>query len=422
MTVAKAALFFFLLTGMSLPLRGETEWEISRARSRTTVSFSDSGNRLSVAVDVNGRQNPLSAEWSFSSSLFRAGGLTRSGFVSFFDNRNLSSEGKRNSVSDTWSSSRSSSLTGIGAFGFGGVGIYAACHNDYLLSGLSLRRELTDRLSVVSAAEWWEGAAPAPQSDWFYRETASRESRLFKSIHGLRFKLRSGHDAAVYASATAGNLNPAAAALLFVYEYKNPLREILLKTAWYGDGYLFKIQKPADRTAVFFISYREKFEKKGLFRIDYGFDLPPVPDLYYIIPFETFATVRGEYRTGGWRLSAENRLTLSGDREGNGTLKNRTAAVVSWQGTASRTAIGVTVSGRCTYTAAASVDWKTEARLLVIYRRQSFSLTASAENGPVYRLGAETVFRLPKCEITVTPQWEQTQHGGRSSLKASVGI
>lgn len=422
MKILKSVIIAFLVSGMSLPLFGETEWEISRIRSRKTVSLSDSGNRLSVAVDGNGGSTPLAAQWSFSSPLFRAGGLTRSGFVSFFDNRNLSSEGKRNGVGDTWSTSRSSSLTGIGAFGFGGLGIYAACHNDYFLSGLSLRRELTDRLSVVNAVEWWEGAVLPQSADWYHSETASRENRLLKSIHGWRFRLRTGHDAAVYTSVSAGNLNPAAAALLFVYEYKSPLREFLFKTAWYGNGYLFKIQKPTDRSAVFFVSYREKFGGKGLFRVDYGFELPPVPDLYYIIPFETFAAVRGEYRNSGWRLFAENRFTLTGDKEGNGTLKNRTAAVVSWQGTAARTAVGVTVSGRCTYTAEASVDWKTEARLLVIYRRQSFALKASVEDGPVYICAAETVFRLPECEIRITPEWIWDKNGGKGNLKASVGL
>lgn len=419
----RSAMIFLLSTGMSLPLFGETEWEMSRTRSRTVVSLSDSGSRLSVAVDGNGGPVPLAAQWSFSSPLFRAGGLTRSGFVSFFDNRNLASEGKRNGVSDIWSVSRTSPLTGIGAFGFDGAGIYAAHHRDYLLGGLSLRREITDRLSFVNAVEWWKGTVPRTSSGWYHSETGSRESRLLKSVHGVRFKLRSGHDTAVYASATAGNLNPASAAFLFVYEYKSPLREFLLKGAWYGDGYLFKIQKPADRTAVLFASYREKFGKKGFFRVDIGFDLPPVPDLYYILPFETFAAVRGEYRNSGWRLTAENRLQLGSDKEGDGFLKNRCAAGLSWQGlVASSAAVGAAATVRYTCTAEAPSAWKTEVSLLVLYRRQSFSLKASAENGPVYRAAAETVFRLPGCEITVTHQWNRTKHGDTSSLKASVGI
>lgn len=423
MKIIKSLPILFLSAGICFPLFGETEWEMSNTGSRIIASFSDNGNRLSVAVDSNGGRTPLSAQWSFSSSLFRAGGLTRNGFVSFFDNRILSSEGKRNGVTDIWSSSRSSSLTGIGVFDFYGAGIYAAYHRDYLLGGFSLRREITDRFSVVNAVEWWEGSKPQAQSDWYYGENSSRESRLLKSVHGVRFQLLNGHDAALYVSSTAGNLNPASAALLFVYEYKTPLREFLFKSAWYGDGYLFKIQKPTDRTAVLFASYREKFEKKGFFRIDIGFDLPPVPDLYYIMPFETFATVRGEYRNGGWRLTAENRLHFGSDKEGTGFLKNRCIIGFSWQGLiSSSAALGTAASVRCNYTAEAPSAWKAEARLLIVYRRQNFSFKFSAENDSVYRIGGESVFRIPDCEIRIAPQWEWSRSGGKGSLEASIGI
>lgn len=412
----------FLLTAAAVVF-GETEWELSRQRSRSTAFFGSGDCRLSVAVDSNGAQQPLSAQWSFSSPLFRAGGITRSGFVSFFDNRNLSSDGKRNGISDTWGTSRTSSLTGIGAFGIGGAGLYAAHHRDYLLTGISLRKEVTDRVSFVNAVEWWEGAAPSPSTDWYYRESASRESSLLKSVHGMRFKLRSGHDAAVYASASAGNLNPASAALLFLYEYKSPLREFLLKSAWYGNDYLFRLQKPADRTAAFFVSYRENFEKKGFIRVHVSFDLPPIPDMFYILPFELTAALKGEFRHRGWRLTAENRRLLNGDKEGNGILKNRAAASLSWQGMSrTKAAVGATISARYTYDTTAADDWKTEARLLVIYRRQSFALKTAVEDGPIYSCGAETVFRLPDCEIKLAPQWKWSKNGGKSDFKATVGF
>ena len=239
----------------------------------------------------------------------------------------------------------------------------------------------------------------------------------------MRYRTKGGHDAGLYVSSAAGSLNPAAAAVLFIYEYKNPLREILFKSAWYGDGYLFKSGTPSDRNAVFFFSYKENFEKSGYFRFRLGFDLPPVPDLFYILPFETFGEIRGEFRRDGWRLFAENRLTLASDKEGGGTLKNRSYAVVSWQGvTGKQTAVGAAVSARCTYTSGEELDFKAEGKILLLCRRQSFSLAASIEEGRRYVLGGECVFRLPFLTVEIEPQWEWNDGIPGGGVEISFGI
>lgn len=419
----KKRIILMILFAPLASFASETRWELSREGSRSVTTRSENGNRLSVAFDFDGNRQPLGAQWSFSSPYFRAGGLTRSGFASFFDNRNLSSDGKRNGAPDSWKTGRSSATVGFNATPGGGAGFYAARHPDWLVTGAVHRLEISDRVSAATAVEWYGAETDVVSDDWYFSENSSRESHFLRTVHGLRYRTKNGHDAGLYVSSAAGSLNPASAALLFIYEYKNPLREILFKSAWYGDGYLFKSGTPSDRSAVFFFSYKENFEKSGYFRFRLGFDLPPVPDLFYILPFETFGEIRGEFRRGGWRLFAENRLTLASDKEGSGFLKNRSSAVVSWQGLAGKqTAVGAAVSARCTYTSGEELDFKAEGKFLLLYRRQSFSLVTSIEDGRCYVFGGECVFRLPFLTVEIEPQWEWKEGVPNGGLEMSFGI
>ena len=170
----KKRIILMILFAPLTSFASETRWELSREGSRSVTTRSENGNRLSVAFDFDGNRQPLGAQWSFSSPYFRAGGLTRSGFVSFFDNRNLSSDGKRNGVPDAWKTGRSSSTVGFNATPGGGAGFYAARHPEWLVTGAVHRLEISDRVSAATAGEWYGGETAVVSDAWYFLETSSR--------------------------------------------------------------------------------------------------------------------------------------------------------------------------------------------------------------------------------------------------------
>lgn len=418
-------IFILFLIFLSLPLLAkEWQWSLNRQRSRLTLREGDASGRISVAAEYN--PELTAAQWSFSSPLFRVGGISRSGFISFFDNRNLSSETKRNNVGDGWVANRSSSTIGLSSLWEGKTsvgGLYAARPTDGLVIGGTFRWQASERLSLLGGGEWWGGAPHQESQSWYYSETKSRDQELLRGVTGFRWKMVGGHDAGVYLSLTASNINPLSAAALFIYEYQSPLREFLFKTSIYGRNYLFKTQNLADRFAVCFFSYKEKFQREGSLRIRLGVEIPPLPDLYYIFPFESSFEIRGEYKKKGWRLFLEDQISYGWDKEGDKNLKNRASATLSWQGLVSpQSAFGITLNGRCTYDLLQSLTYKAELRVLFLHQRQSFALTASVQEKETFTLGGEMTFRFESVNLVLSPKWQWNEGLPSGGLETSLKL